>query len=111
VNASALKWKLVTEFEAVSSAAGKVGGRQLLRDAARLDKLRGNVLWVVEPPNTNGVAEAEARELRDALDGVRDAATAAITRKRRVEGFIVGVFVVGVALGFLLGLVAAFIKK
>lgn len=81
VNASSLKLTLVLEFEAVSSAARKVGGRKVLHAAAEPDGLRGDVLWVVEPPNNNGIPETEARELMDTLNDLRVAAN----RRRQTQ--------------------------
>ena len=104
-DASALKFELILEFEAVSSSARKVGGRTVLQAATSLDALRGPVLGVVDPPDNNGVSDEEAHLLMGALDDVRNAATAALARKRWLLVSALAIFLLGAAAGYVLALV------
>jgi hypothetical protein len=58
-NPSSLKLSLSSEFIQVSSRAAKLGGKEVLALAVRLDGLRGLVLGIIDPPYLGGITDDE----------------------------------------------------
>lgn len=111
VNTSTLKLLLVGEFEAVSSAARKLGGRRVTRCARVVDAGRGLVLGLIDPPNDSGISDEDGYVLMQAVNDLRDAATRAAQRSRWLQGSVVAALLIAAAIGFVLGFLLAWLAR